>query len=186
MKLAILAFYVAIVICLSSVIIGYRLLYCRLLYCIHMTLILMVKSSVIIIVNHHRYSVLLKSFPVLMKCRRTGLCQDSFYISEDPPAALTGWQHGRLWGFGPSYTLKGQRQTKFKIESTSFLCFLADVLSTSMMQTEKIYENMQLQAAPVRNSAPIATDMKLCSHWTLCITFVLVGSLKGLTLVSCS
>ena len=38
-----------------------------------------------------------------------------------------------------------------------------------MMQTEKIYENMQLQAAPVRNSAPIATDMKLCSHWTLAL-----------------
>ena len=98
MKLAILAFYVAIVICLSSVILGYRLL-----YCIHMTLILMVKSSVIIIVNHHRYSVLLKSFPVLTRCRRTGLAQDifltlvqlqdcsvTFYISEDPPAALTG------------------------------------------------------------------------------------------------
>ena len=152
MKLAILAFYVAIVICLSSVILGYRLLYCRLLYCIHMTLILMVKSSVIIIVNHHRYSVLLKSFPVLTRRRRTGLCQDTFYISEDPPAALTGWQHGRLWGFGPSYTLKSQRQTKFIVNeklrahhSFTFLQMCCPLQWCKLRRSMKTCSSKQLQ-----------------------------------------
>jgi len=118
------------------------------------------------IVYHHRYSLLPKSFPVLARCRSNGLSVRTFFDTGKDCYLLQKWSCCfnwliTCWTLGLWAIVYIERSEtnwiycKWRIESTSFLCFLADVLSTSMMQTEKIYGN---------DAAPSSSKKKQCTN----------------------
>jgi len=92
------------------------------------------------IVYYHRYSVLPKSFPVLTRCRSNGLSVRTFFDTRKDCYLLQKWSCCfnwliTCWTLGLwtiVYTERSETNyihCKWRIESTSFLCFCSAVVS---------------------------------------------------------